>query len=361
MSQRDFQIRAPRMSWRRRVAYGTALVVVAIVVWRFSAVMLRRAAVQALEDSGWTVILEDPPPAAPTIFDRIVEHLGQSGTIVSGMLGQEPEVVEVRIADMETPTVSEARLALLKRLPHLERLSIQRQALSSSDLAAIGDVAGLTELFIASESLTDQSLAELAELSRLRSLTIISQRVTDAGLSQLAGSMSLKSLDLQSTRAAGGRVDAFGELESLSLGPMTGDSELEAVARLAHLRVLILTDSRISDEGFRRLGSLRTLETLHLSGPHTVTDEGLQALGKLDQLKQFTLHGQRHTWAGLKALTDLSQLEQVELRGGGLDDEGLEAFVPPASLTVLRLDYTSISEDGFDRFESRYPKIELWR
>jgi hypothetical protein len=349
------------MSWRRRAVLAAALVFVAFVVWRFSAVMMRRAAVRALEDSGWTVVLEDPPADSPTILDRLAEHLGQSGTIVSGMLGREPEVVEVRIAEMETPADSEADLSLLGRLPHLQRLSLQREALSPSDVSAIGGIEGLRELSIASDSLTDQSLARLADLSHLQSLTIVSQRVSDAGLSHLTGITTLRSLDLQSTRAGGGGVDAFGQLESLALGPMTGDADLEAVARLPQLNVLILTDSRISDDGFRRLGSLPALETLILSGPHSVTDEGLQVLADLDQLKRITLHGQRYTWAGLKPLSGLPQLEQVELRGGGLGDAGLDSFVPPGSLTVLRLHYTSISEEGFDRFESRYPKIELWR
>ena len=123
----------------------------------------------------------------------------------------------------------------------------------------------------------------------------------------------------------------------------------------------MLTDSRIGNDGLRRLQSLQSLEVLHLSGPNAVTDAGLTVLKDLDQLLRLTLHGQHYTFAGLSTLAESSNLEQIELRGRGLDDAGLADFVPPPSLKMLSLHYTSISEEGFERFERRYPEIALWR
>ena len=221
------------MSWRRRLTLGITLAMVAIVAWRFSAVLMRRAAVQALTDSGWTVVLEDPAPDSSNLIDTIAAHLGQSGTFASGMLGRNPEVVEILIFDTQTPAVDEADISMIEKLPFLQRLSIQRETLSPADVASIGAIDSLTELIIASDALTDQSLAGLAELSHLQSLTIVSQRVTDEGLSQLTGLSSLDSLDLQSTRAGGSRVDAFSQLEFLALGPFAGDDELDSAAPAA--------------------------------------------------------------------------------------------------------------------------------
>jgi Leucine Rich repeat len=362
MPRRDFEITGTRMSWRRRLVIALILGMVATVVWRFSAVMIRRATVKALEDSGWTIVYDDAAqPAVPAFLDKIATQLGSAGQFLTGMLGREPEIVEVRIADMEAPAAREAKLSMLERLPSLQRLYVQREALTPADVASIGSVDSLTGLTLASDALTDESLSQLAGLSHLKRLTIVSQRVTDEGLAHFVGNSSLQSLDLQSTRAGGSGIEAFPRLESLALGPFTDNGDLESVSRLPHLKELILTDSRISDDGFRHLGSLQSLEVLYLSGPHAVTDEGLEVLGDFDRLVQLTLHGQHFTFAGLRSVADSTSLVELELRGGGLDDAGLDAFVPPPSLKVLRLDYTSISDEGFDRFERRCPEVELWR
>ena len=177
MSHRGIETTAARMSWRRRLALGLTLGMVAIVVCRFSAVMLRRAAVQALEDSGWTIVYEQTPPDSSAWLDRITAQLGRAGPFVAGMLGRDPEIVEVRIADMQAPVVREAELSMLKQLPSLRRLALQREALSPSDVESIGAVEGLRELTIASDALTDQSLSALAGLSRLRRLSAGQDRV----------------------------------------------------------------------------------------------------------------------------------------------------------------------------------------
>ena len=360
MPHRDFVPATTRVSWRRRLTLSLLLGIVAIVVWRFSAVMLRRAAARKLEESGWTIIYEQTANPSPLV-DKITARLGQPGQFVAGLLGRDPDIVEVRISDRETSADRQVELSTLSRLPFLQRLFLQREDLSPSDVESIGAIGSLTELNIASDVLTDQSLSALAGLSHLKHLTITSQRVSDEGLSHLTTITTLQSLDLQSTRAGGSGVQAFSRLEHLSLGPYTDGDDLASVGQLPRLKELVLTDSRIGDDGFRELQSLESLEMLYLTGPNSVTDEGLAILGEFDRLASLTLQGQQYTFAGLDPLSQSAVLEYLELRGRGLDDAGLDSFVPPPSLKEMRLHNTSISEEGFDRFESRYPEVDLWR
>src|SRR5579885_832147 len=77
-----------------------------------------------------------------------------------------------------------------------------------------------------------------------------------------------------------------------------GDDDLEYLIAFPHLQYLILTGTRISGEGLKRLSGLKELHGLALSGP-AAGGEGLRHLGALTGLHELRLEKTTLTDAGL--------------------------------------------------------------
>ena len=103
------------------------------------------------------------------------------------------------------------------------------------------------------------------------------------------------------------------------------DEHLDCLRALRELRTLTLSEPRISEGGFARLGHLRLLESLTLTG-ETVTDAALRDVGALPRLERLDLHATAVTDAGLSHLAKFAKLEVVNLEGTEVTAEGIAAL-----------------------------------
>jgi hypothetical protein len=113
------------------------------------------------------------------------------------------------------------------------------------------------------------------------------------------------------------------------------DAHAVVFRNMRDLRVLILTDSDLSDEGAVHLSNLTQLEFLRLT--NRITDAGVQHLRNLKHLKSISLHGARITDKSLEVFAGLPHLEELSVRSTEISDAGAEELqkLRPA-LTIYR-------------------------
>jgi hypothetical protein len=121
----------------------------------------------------------------------------------------------------------------------------------------------------------------------------------------------------------------FPELETLNLiCTDIGDAGLAQLRRLKlkRLRVLVLSDTGISDSGLACLADFDRLESLDVSYD-PVTDAGLQVLRRLENLGELGLHCTPIEGPGLAYLHGLRRLRSVDVRGTKASDADRSALI----------------------------------
>jgi Leucine-rich repeat (LRR) protein len=192
----------------------------------------------------------------------------------------------------------------------LKELDLSGAGITNDALRDVGAVRGLEELTLSQCSGVNKSgLQHLAELTSLRILRLnlggkvelLDRRegrkiesipgVVEAGLFQLTNLTALEELDLSysdvgTTPKWTSLLSPFVNLRKLYLKHTTvTDGDLKAlVGKFPWLDTLELSSTRITDEGLKDVGQVRTLETLYLQDTN-ITEAGLNRLSNLSSLK----------------------------------------------------------------------------
>jgi len=127
------------------------------------------------------------------------------------------------------------------------------------DLERLAAFPRLEKLVLNRNAITDEGLAHLSRLRKLRELCLCETEITDDGLRHLARLRNLESLALSGT-------------------PVTDDG-LAHLQSLGSLKELYILDTRVTDRGLQHLSKLRDLRTLGLKNTAT-TDEGVAKLNE---------------------------------------------------------------------------------
>lgn len=152
-------------------------------------------------------------------------------------------------------------------------------------------------------------------------------------------------------------------LETLILraSPIDG-SGLIHLECLPELKVLDLSDTRVTDCALKHLTRLKHLERLGLE--HTpVTDKGLRYLEKLDTLRGIWLHSAQITDRGLSHLVKLKRVEILDLSKTKITDAGLEQLLRLPKLEILHLGGTEITDKGIPHLQKlkRLEQLTLFK
>lgn len=125
-------------------------------------------------------------------------------------------------------------------------------------------------------------------------------------------------------------------------GRRVTDSTLDLLGELKDLRHLELSDTRVTDDGIRRLRHLTGLRSLYLDGV-AITDEGLSSLVSLKDLECLVFMDTRITGTGLAGLETLERLDTLLVEGPLTTTEGLARL---KGLKALWLIDTCITAGG---------------
>lgn len=190
--------------------------------------------------------------------------------------------------------------------------------------AALETVAKFPELGVLkldSTKITDDGLMHLQNLSQVVYLSLRRNDLNGSGLKSLRRMSQLQVLDLEHNNIDGstlGGLKGFPKLKFLIVSgnglkkhPIA-DADLEHLAEIGSLEVLLLSDTEITDVGLQHLARLTSLGTLGI-GSNKITDAGLLHLRGLNNLQTLDLSKTQTTDAGLLHLRGLKNLKAVNL------------------------------------------------
>ncbi len=253
--------------------------------------------------------------------------------------------------------VDDQDLKQLSEHPHLRRLLIQEcKQVSDAGLAAIAGLAHLEDLELIRVPVTDAGLKHLTGCPALRRLALHHTSVTGSGLVELKplGLTELHLTGHSPTKDGMSQITQLDSLVRLELHlPDLPCSELPPLAPLTNLRHLSLLTTLVTDEGLSVLVGMSELENL-LFTSEGLTNAGLAAVGELTSIRSLNLVDAQITAEALPHLAKLQKLELLEI-GPTIADEGLRQLPVLAGLKFLKLDatlMTGISLDHLGQFPS---------
>jgi len=296
------------------------------------------------------------PPADP------VAALQQfHAALVKGADGQ---VVNLTLDPRQT---TDATLALLAKLPALERLILHRCPITDDGLARLAGLTRLKELNLADCPITDAGLSSMSKLTNLEKLNLASSfgdspQIKGHGLTALAGLTKLQVLVLDKNLIDDAGLSALQNLKGLRelyleqtrvLGP-----GLASLRGLSNLKVLSLNETKIADAGLEGLQGVAGLEVLNLRGS-LVRGDGIKHLNGLKNLHTLNLGNTPMSDAGLANLTGLSELQRLILEGTEVSDAGLTTLEGMKRLKRVALAGTKVTQAGADNLKKALPGVEV--
>ncbi len=270
-----------------------------------------------------------------------------------------PKLARLRIYESNRWTA--AMLDQLANFPHLQDLEVSGIKYEGKDLGdeaikRIVKLKSLLSLTIRSCGVTDSGVKELEELRSLRSLTLGSERLlTDNALISIAKMTHLKSLDLDartfpyypfgfSGAEGGNRLGSFTEeglrkltsikdLEELNL---SGRPLSPAVLNFPNLRSLNLSRSTVDDACAAKIAQLHQLQSLVFRGSR-ISNEGLKVIAKLPNLNTLVLESETISDEGIDYLQSLKRLREISIKNNRLNDASLKSLSKISSLCKIEL------------------------
>ncbi len=260
--------------------------------------------------------------------------------------------------------ITAAGLVNLRGLTGLRRLLFwEAPALVDDDLAQLKDLTALQHLQLSYSPrnvITGAGLVYLEDMVNMRALFLEGVQMKSADLSHLRGMTRLSQLVLKRSP-----IDDLSPIRHLtglriliiSEVPMSDDG-LASVAGFKALQTLSLRDTPITNAGLIHLRNLTSLVRLDLNRTH-VTDRGLADLMGLTSLQGLTLADTKITGAGLAHLSGLSSLDILVLSGTKVTDLGLSYLAGLRLLKTLDLSKTRVSDAGLKHLAGLSSLINL--
>lgn len=205
------------------------------------------------------------------------------------------------------------------------RGAIEPTHFGDDDLLILRDLPDLAELSINRGQVTDRGMTTIAQFPKLSSLSLLNIPITDAGVLQIAKLSRLKRLKL-----IGGKVS---------------DNGVAELAKLSDLEELCLDGAEVTDVGSNSLKGLTRLQFLSLSGTK-LTDRGLENLQNLTELTRLRLYGTEITDAGLAHLKRMSKLKTLSIGNTRVTSDGLAFLQPLSALGCLEMEGIELTEAG---------------
>ncbi|MBS0262069.1 MAG: hypothetical protein JSS02_08925 [Planctomycetes bacterium] len=313
--------------------------------------------------------------------------------------GVDDETLEAvaAVAGLETlhvfsGAISDTGVRHLRRLKSLHSLRLFDAEITGETL---GELVGLKRLSLTKCSISDRGIEAIARLPRLSELDLKETPVSDHSLAVLRSLWSLERLDVSNTEvtAAGLRnLSSLTNLVEISVPEMSGDDFADAMADCKSLE-WFNGAFEFSDVGLQRLGKLKNLRSLYLTG-NRMTEAGISAIASLPRLGDLRIENARLSapaWTALRTarsirqlglynvdsrVTDLDPLAEIDgleslqivdlpdgigiasiagkmlglrslaIEGRGIDDEGLKELAALKRLIHLSVRGSAVTDDG---------------
>ena len=134
-------------------------------------------------------------------------------------------------------------------------------------------------------------------------------------------------------------------------GPKAGDRELEVLSGLPELRVLNLSNTRVTDEGIARLARFPKLNDL------CIANYDLIPPARPGTASIYT--PPRWTGKGLAGLKSLPNLQSISVAGPQVTDADLPVLMSLKRLRMICLTQTSVTKEGVDVLRKALPNCKV--
>ena len=198
---------------------------------------------------------------------------------------------DVNVVVLQDSKVKDDWLIQLKDLPSLKYVGLHDRQLGAG-IEVLNRISTLKHLGVT--AVGDRHLAELRRLPHLEQVSLWSPRTGDIGLDSLPSLPRLKSLLIDGSRQTDQILKSLPEIstiEELVVQNCTGfaDDDLAHLRRFPNLKYLDLVRcGPINDKGLKHLCQLNHLETLAIrKSSGRFTNEGLESLKELPHLKEI--------------------------------------------------------------------------
>ena len=135
------------------------------------------------------------------------------------------------------------------------------------------------------------------------------------------------------------------KLEKLILAYASASPEsLSRIGTLKQLKVLVLTGTKVDDQVVRQWTHLRELRTLHLDNV-AITDQSMEWIGGLANLESLSIEGTRVTATGCRYLEGLKNLKTLRIGRMEMTADVIRSIASLPSLRTLDLSGTNLNEE----------------
>ena len=188
----------PRRVWFRYSLRGFLLLVAVVSLWLswfVSSARTQRAAVNAIQSAGGTILF-DYHESGPRSWSTAGTPRGPRW--LRAQLGSEYFDTPVYVGLFNTPQ-SREWIAAFNQLTSIKTLLLSGKHVDDETLAQLADSTELVELHLSNSSISDQGLKYLAKFPKLRWLVLNNTNLTDAGTAHLTNLPNLQELNLRGT------------------------------------------------------------------------------------------------------------------------------------------------------------------
>ena len=134
------------------------------------------------------------------------------------------------------------------------------------------------------------------------------------------------------------------------------DADLKRLIGLGRLRVLMLDNGRVTNDGMKSLRNLENLEHLKLRDS-CIGDEGVEHLMALKNLRVINLPQATFSDESLVNLAELTKLELLRFGSPNVTDDGMESLIDYPSLRFLHVVSAPITDRTLATIE-KLPNLE---
>lgn len=127
---------------------------------------------------------------------------------------------------------------------------------------------------------------------------------------------------------------------------------VEAAENNTNLKILLLDENNIGDEGCKYLSKLKNIETLAL-GSNNITNSGAILLSKIPNLENLSLSDNNIDDDGFAKLLNISNIKSLAVNDNPITDKGASLALENTTLTDLFLENGGISKGLIARINEK--------
>lgn len=154
--------------------------------------------------------------------------------------------------------------------------------------------------------------------------------------------------------------DFFDGIERVSLvREGIDDKFLARVSQLDELKVLLLCDTAVTDDGLTILSAFTRLDKLWIRSD-VITNEGLKHVASLSSIRELSCECDQVNDTGVRYLAGMRELRYLSLAGTRVTDAGLMVLGELSHLETLSLYQTIVTADGVGRLKAALPCCQIY-